>query len=67
MNAENLTVSQCSVQPQPPRNFAQTLAAWRKRIVQRTQLASFDELALRDLGVNDADVWRETRKAPWQS
>ncbi|HKU37265.1 MAG TPA: DUF1127 domain-containing protein [Polyangiales bacterium] len=67
MNAENLTVSQCGAEPQAPRSLAQTLDAWRKRVVQRSQLAELDELALRDLGLNASDIWRETRKAPWEA
>ena len=67
MNAENLTVSPCGAQPQAPRNLAQTLSSFWKRAVQRSQLATFDELLLRDLGVNETDVWRETSKAPWQA
>ena len=67
MNAENLTVSQCGAQPQPVRSLAQALTSWRKRVLQRSQLAELDELALRDLGLNEADIWRETRKAPWQT
>lgn len=67
MNAENLTVSRSGAQSQEPRSLAQTLTSWRKRVLERSQLATFDELALRDLGVTETDVWRETNKAPWQS
>ncbi|HKP58487.1 MAG TPA: DUF1127 domain-containing protein [Polyangiales bacterium] len=67
MNVENLTVSQCGAQPQAPRSLAETLTSFWKRAVQRNQLATFDELLLRDLGVSETDVWRETNKAPWQA
>lgn len=69
MSAENLTVSRCGAKPQARTNanFAELLAAWRRRVEQRSRLAELDELALRDLGLSATDVWLETRKTPWQS
>jgi uncharacterized protein YjiS (DUF1127 family) len=42
------------------------LALWRERSKQRAVLARMDEFARKDIGVSEADVWREVRKAPWQ-
>ena len=70
MNTENLTLSPCGTAPQrgsTTRRIAQTLACWRQRARQRDELAQLDAANLRDLGLNDADIWRETRKAPWES
>ena len=43
-----------------------TLALWRERARQRVELAHLDDVSRRDLGITEADVWRETRKAPWE-
>lgn len=45
---------------------AAAIASWRERARQRQALAQLGPLMLRDLGLSDADVWRETRKSPWQ-
>ena len=50
-----------------PGRVVATLARWRERSRQRAELARLDRLSRRDIGVTDADVWRETRKAPWQA
>ena len=46
--------------------IAMTLACWRARVRSRHELARLDQHTQRDLGLSDADIWRETRKAPWQ-
>jgi uncharacterized protein YjiS (DUF1127 family) len=42
------------------------LAEWYGRARQRETLARLDAWAMRDLGLTDADVWREQRKYPWE-
>ena len=42
------------------------LALWRERARQRAELGRLDEFARKDIGISEADVWRETRKAPWE-
>lgn len=43
-----------------------TLACWRERAGQRAELARLGRPLWKDLGITDADVWRETRKWFWQ-
>lgn len=38
---------------------------WRLRIRQRVELAQFDDRALRDIGLSDADARRELAKWFW--
>ena len=40
-------------------------ARWRERERQRAALAQLPPYILRDLGLSDADVWRETHREPW--
>jgi uncharacterized protein YjiS (DUF1127 family) len=42
------------------------VTAWRARYTQRVTLAQLDPWILRDLGLSDAELWRELRKLPWQ-
>lgn len=49
------------------RRLRETLAVWRARARQRAELARLSPELRRDLGITEADVWRETRKAPWQA
>ncbi|MBK8175926.1 MAG: DUF1127 domain-containing protein [Rhodospirillales bacterium] len=42
------------------------LAAWEERRYQRRALAALDEHALKDIGLNQVDVWRETRRPFWK-
>lgn len=42
------------------------LSDWRRRAGQRQALARMQAWDMRDLGLGQADVWRETRKWPWQ-
>lgn len=46
--------------------FIATLALWRERSRQRAELTRLNEFSRQDLGITEADVWRETRKAPWE-
>ena len=43
-----------------------TVATWRQRTRNRALLASFDARMLEDIGVSQADAWRESRKPFWQ-
>jgi uncharacterized protein YjiS (DUF1127 family) len=43
------------------------LARWRRRAQGRSALAQLGPLERRDVGLSDADVWRESRKPPWQA
>jgi uncharacterized protein YjiS (DUF1127 family) len=64
MKAENLNVGQA---PSAVHNVAALLARWLERAREREELARLDALTQRDLGLSDADIWRETRRAPWQA
>ncbi|MFL6624498.1 MAG: DUF1127 domain-containing protein [Sulfurifustis sp.] len=44
-----------------------TLGEWRTRTRQRAQLAKLDSALRRDLGLSDADIWRELRKPFWRA
>jgi uncharacterized protein YjiS (DUF1127 family) len=46
---------------------AAKLMVWRERARERAELAQMDNFARLDIGVTEADVWREVRKAPWES
>jgi uncharacterized protein YjiS (DUF1127 family) len=56
-----------SLAPQPVQGIFATLTLWRERARQRAELARLDRRALKDIGMSEADVWREVRKAPWES
>ena len=43
------------------------LGAFHARREQRRVLATLEPLILQDLGLTEADVWREARKRPWES
>jgi uncharacterized protein YjiS (DUF1127 family) len=45
---------------------AAKLMIWRKRARERAELGRMDHFARQDIGVSEADVWREVRKAPWE-
>jgi len=47
------------------RRFLAAIKGWRTRAQLRSALAHFDSRMLRDIGVTEADVWRETRLPPW--
>lgn len=42
------------------------VTSWRARRAQRSQLARIDPWTQRDLGLTDAEIWRELQKYPWQ-
>ena len=46
---------------------AAKLMVWRERARERAELARMDNFARLDIGVTEADVWREVRKAPWEA
>ena len=46
---------------------AAKLMVWRERARERAELAQMDNFARLDIGITEADVWREVRKAPWES
>ncbi len=41
-------------------------AEWRARVRSRRRLAQLDDRMLRDIGIDRARVWQETRKWFWQ-
>ncbi len=43
------------------------LRRWRRRIVEREQLARLDERALRDIGVTPAQAYFEVNKPFWRA
>ena len=42
------------------------LREWRQRSHGRRELAALDERMLRDIGLSQADVWREVNKPFWR-
>jgi len=49
------------------RRIASAFSAWRAREEQRRALAQLSDHLLRDLGLSEADVWRETRGSSWHT
>jgi uncharacterized protein YjiS (DUF1127 family) len=51
--------------PQPEVTLLQRVLVhikrWRERSAQRAALAQLDARMLQDIGITEADVWRETR------
>jgi len=47
------------------RRFLAAVKRWRRRAHLRGALANFDSRMLRDIGVTEAEVGRETRLPPW--
>jgi uncharacterized protein YjiS (DUF1127 family) len=39
---------------------------WHRRSRDRAELAGLDDRALRDIGINRVDVWREINKPFWR-
>ena len=60
-----LTYAEKSAWSTLTRVFA-TLTEWLGRARQRNNLAQLDAWTMRDLGLTDADIWRERQKFPWQ-
>ncbi len=42
------------------------IGEWRRRQRSRAELARLDERMLRDIGVSQADAWRECNKPFWR-
>ena len=40
---------------------------WRRSLRERRELERLSDRELRDIGLNHADVWRETRKPLWRA
>lgn len=76
MRLENLKINEIGFHHQagtrrrrrdhPVKGVVTTLARWRERARQRAELAHLSRLARVDIGITEADVWRETRKPPWR-
>ena len=71
MRLANLNVGEVVVRYQPVAErktggLLAALAVWRERARQRAELAQLDYAQRRDIGITEADIWRETRKYPWQ-
>ena len=49
----------------PLTRFFRTLVAWEQRWRQRRVLETLDSRAIKDLGLSDADVYREASKPFW--
>jgi uncharacterized protein YjiS (DUF1127 family) len=46
------------------RRVAAAFTSWRAREEQRRTLAQLSDHLMRDLGLSDADIWRETHSSP---
>ena len=49
------------------RRISAAVSAWRAREEQRRALAQLSDHLLRDLGLSDADVWREMQRSSWHT
>ena len=68
MRSEKLKIGLLDASRQGARpRLTEVLASWRARARGREALAHLDDLERRDLGLTEADVWRETHKSPWQA
>lgn len=68
MTTERLSFDLLDLGPRPPgilRRLRLVLARWRRRARQRAALARLSAHMLRDIGLSEADVWREMRRPPW--
>ena len=68
MTAERLSLDLIDLGPPPTRIVRRLLTAfarWRDRERQRSALARLPAYLLRDMGLGEADVWRETRVTRW--
>jgi uncharacterized protein YjiS (DUF1127 family) len=69
MTTERLSFDLLDVEPRRPGVVPRVLeafAGWRTRARQRAALARLSAHMLRDIGLSEADVWRETRVRPWE-
>ena len=70
MTTEKLKIELLGVRGQASRvpwRISDVFARWRARARGRDVLAHLDALTRQDLGLTEADVWRETKKPPWQA
>jgi uncharacterized protein YjiS (DUF1127 family) len=69
MTSEKLNLELTAAPPQlgTAHRLTEVLGLWLERARQRTTLAHLDAWAVRDLGISDADRWRESTKPPWRS
>jgi uncharacterized protein YjiS (DUF1127 family) len=68
MTSERLSLELIELGPPRPSFVHRLWAAWigwRKAVEQRDALARFDARMLRDIGITEADVWRETQRSTW--
>ena len=63
----NLELVGSGPQPGTAQRLSALLGLWFERSRQRTTLAHLDPLALRDLGLSEADIWLEAGKSPWRA
>jgi uncharacterized protein YjiS (DUF1127 family) len=73
MRLDNLNIGDIGVRYQPVRSVenrlsraAAVITSWRRRARERAEFASWGPALKRDIGITDADIWRETRKWFWQ-
>ena len=69
MRIDDLTIGDIGFNYQPAfrlNRAVATVAAWRQRAQEREELSRFGLELQKDLGITDADVWRERRKWFWQ-
>lgn len=69
MTSEKLNINLVHPGLQPPglwQRLTATLGALYARVRQREALAALEPEILRDLGLSEADVWREVRKPSWR-
>lgn len=50
----------------PIARMVEILSLWRRRAIERDQLAHFDDRALRDIAITRAEVTRELEKPFWR-
>lgn len=51
----------------PLAGLIDTLRLWRKRSIERAQLAAMNHRELRDLGMSECDVYQEMNKPFWRA
>lgn len=51
----------------PLAGLIDTLRLWRKRSIERAQLAAMNHRELRDLGMSECDVYQEMSKPFWRA
>jgi uncharacterized protein YjiS (DUF1127 family) len=56
-----------SHEPGPLSRLTATVLRWQRRARERAELLQLDARSKRDLGLGDAEIWREISKARWQA